>query len=135
MKTCLDCGFLTIQGREITSPERIMLATRGQSASMPAHSDKTRCFKNIWEYDLHYVGDSIAGVFDELESPRDECTGFARYEPGLSPARHLERQEEERKGKLQLRIARLGFYGALIGGVVTAIILEVLKWVIERASK
>ena len=130
-RTCLDCGFLTIQGRELSRPERIMLNTRGESAVMPAHSEQTRCFKNLWDYDLHYSGDTFEAVIEEISQPRDECLGFDSYEAGFSPAQHIENQVEQRKEKLQWRIAKLGFLGALLGGVVGTIILAVLKWLFK----
>jgi hypothetical protein len=36
---------------------------------------------------------------------------------------------------LQWRIAKLGFYGALLGGVAGTIILAILKWLFEKAIK
>lgn len=134
-RTCLDCGFLTIQGREISQPQRVMLGTRGQSAVMPAHPEQTRCFKNLWDYDLHYVGDTFGGVIEEIERGRDDCPGFLPYEAGFTPVQHLENQIEQRKEKLQWRIAQLGFFGALFGGIAGAIIIAILKWVAERVVK
>ena len=74
-RTCLDCGFLTIQGRELSRPDRIMLSTHGESAAMPAHPEQTRCFKDLWDYELHYSGDLFQGVVEELGRPRGECPG------------------------------------------------------------
>ena len=108
-----------------------MLGTRGQSAVMPANSERTRCFKNLWDYELHYSGDTFEGVFEELERLRDECSGFAPYEAGFTPAQHLERQIEQRKEKLQWRIAKLGFLGALLGGLVGSVIFPELRWLVE----
>ena len=127
-RTCLDCGFLTIRGRELTQPERVMLGTKGQSAVMPANADQTRCFKNLWDYDLTYVGDNFGGVVEEIERERHQCRGFAPYEAGFTPEQHLEHQIDQRKEKLQWRIAKLSFFGALLGGVIGIMILEVLKW-------
>ena len=97
IRTCLDCGFLTIQGRELSRPHRIMLGTHGTSAVMPANPEQTRCYKRLWDYDLHYFGDTFVGVIEEIERSRDKCPGFALYEPGLTPAQHLEIQLEQRK--------------------------------------
>lgn len=134
-KTCLDCGFLTIQDRELSRPQRITLGTRGKSAVMPAHSEQTRCFKDLWDYDLHYSGDTFDGVIEEIERSRDDCPGFELYEPGFTPEQHLENQIQQRKEKLQWRIAKLGFWGGLLGGAVGTIIVWFLKWLIERILK
>ena len=132
-RTCLDCGFLTIQGRELSRPDRIMLGSHGQSV-MPAHPEQTRCFKDLWDYELYYSGDSFDGVVEEIGRPRDECPGFATYEAGFSPAQHLENQVEQRKEKLQWRVAKLGFWGALVGAIAGAIagilILALLEWLL-----
>lgn len=68
----------------------------------------------------------------EVETDRSECTGFAAYEAGFTPEQHLEHQIEGRKEKLQWRIAKLGFYGGLVGGALGATGSAVLKWLFER---
>ncbi len=104
-----------------------MLGTYGESAVMPAHCEQTRCFKNLWDYDLTYSGDTFDGVVEEINQPRNNCPGFTLYEAGFSPALHLESQIEHRKEKLHLRIANRGFLGAILGGIVGTIILAFLK--------
>jgi hypothetical protein len=90
-KTCLDCGFLTIEGRELSSAERIMLVAN--AGVMPAHPERTRCVKKLWAmYDLTYLGDCFQGVIDELERPRDGCKGFFSYQPGFTPEEHRQFQ-------------------------------------------
>lgn len=101
-----------------------MLSTHGKSAVMPAHSESVRCFKSLWDYELNYFGDTFEGVCAELERARDKCSGFAPYEAGLTPAEHLESQVEQRKEKLQWRIAKLAFFGS-----VTVLII---KWLLEQ---
>ena len=109
-KTCKECGFLTIQGRELSRPERIMLGSHGKSAVMPAHAEQTRCFKKLGDYDLHYAGDSFAGVIEEIERSRDDCPGYMAYEAGFTPAQHQEIQLEQRKaGGVGLREEMKGF--------------------------
>lgn len=98
-KTCKECGFLTIEGHELSRPERIMLATHGSSSVMPAYPERTRCFKNLWDYDLIYSGDNFHGVIDEIERSRDDCPGFMPYEAGFTPAQHQEIQLEQMKGR------------------------------------
>lgn len=130
-RTCLCCGFLTSQGFEISQPERIMLGTRGQSAVMPPHPEQTQCFKKLWDYGLIYVGDTFDGVIEEIERSRDDCTGFLPYEAGLTPDQHLESQKEQREEKLQWRIAKLGFCGALLGGIAGTLIYQCFNWLIK----
>jgi len=95
---------------------------------MPVHPEQTRCFKNLWDYDLNYTGGTFDGVIEEIERGRNNCAGFLPYEAGLTPAQHLESQIEQRKEKLQWRIAKLGFWGALLGGIAGTILLQFLKW-------
>ena len=52
MRTCLDCGFLTIEGRELEHSDRMMLGVEG-SATMPANPERIRCHRGLWDYDFH----------------------------------------------------------------------------------
>jgi hypothetical protein len=138
MKTCLECGFLTIEGRELQRADRVMLGTldaRGQSAVMPMIPESARCFKNLWDYDLTYSGDSLEGVIDELGRDRSRCPGFVNYEAGFTPVQHLDRLDQQRDNKLQWRIAKIGFWSAVVGGIVGAIVTAILGLLIERHSK
>lgn len=132
MKTCLDCGFVTIDGMELTNPDRIMLASGGVSAKMPAHADGTRCFKNLWEYDVHYAGDSWDGVKNELEESRDDCAGFRAYEAGFNPIEHKAHQEQDRLQAVQWRVARLGFVGSVLGGLLGTGIAALIRWLSDE---
>jgi len=132
MKTCLDCGFLTILGRELSKPERVMVGTKGQSAVMPADAEQTRCFKNLWLYDLTNATANFNGVIEEIERDRHQCRGFASYDAGFSPQQHLDHQEGQRKERLQWRIAKLGFFGALLGGILGTMVPAAMKWFFER---
>ena len=62
-------------------------------------------------------------MIEELGRPRDECPGFASYEAGFTPGQHLENQVEQRRETLQWRIAKLGFWGALLGGAAGALLV------------
>ena len=107
-----------------------MLSSRGQSAAMPTHSEQTECFRSLWvEYDLTYFEPSLEGVLDELLRCRDNCPGFFPYESGFTPAQHLERQAGRRREKLQWQIARLGFFGALLGALIGSVLSNLLRWV------
>lgn len=134
-RSCLDCGFLTIEGHELSLPQRTMLAShkggRGGSAVMPSHPEGTRCFKNLWDYDLHYVEDSFDGVLEELSRPREACRGFLQYSAGRTPAEHLEQEVEDRKGKLQWRVAKLGFWGALLGAALGTLLAGLVQWLLK----
>jgi hypothetical protein len=129
-RTCLECGFLTIEGSELDRPSRIMLSSGGASAKMPARSERTRCFKNLWEYDVHYTGDSWPGVKEEIEASRDDCPGFRKYDAGFDPASHLEHQVEDRQQAMTWRIARLGFWGAMLGGAISAAVGALIAWLV-----
>jgi hypothetical protein len=114
-KTCLNCGFLTVTGRELSRADRIELGAYRRtelgaywtSGAMPAHPERTECFKHLWvQYDLIYFDYSADGVFDELDRPRDECPGFVSYEAGYTPEKLLKRIEED--SRAQIAGERLG---------------------------
>lgn len=106
-----------------------MLGSRGHSAVMPARSEQTTCLKNLWvDYDLTYSGDSMDGVIEEIEKNRDQCPGFFRYEPGVSPVDHVERQREERRERTQWRIAKMSFCGGLLGALIGALGANLPHW-------
>lgn len=129
-RTCLDCGFLTIKGRELTQAERFMLSTRGRSAVMPANTEQTGCSKNLWvDYELTYFGDSEDGVFEEIERPRRKCPGFFWHEHGFTPAQHLEHQEQRRREQLQWKIAILGFFGGVLGALIGSFLRDLPHWI------
>lgn len=130
-RTCLDCGLLTIEGSQLTGADRLMLASRGVSAKMPANPERTRCFQDCWvDYDLSYVGDSFDGVLEELDANRNKCQSFIQYESGFTPAEHLEREEQRRRERIQLRIAKWGFLGGLIGALVGSTLPSFWKWLL-----
>ncbi|MCX5888491.1 MAG: hypothetical protein NTY36_03460 [Deltaproteobacteria bacterium] len=89
--TCLDCGFLTLGRKEVTTADRMRLhatSDRGGPADLPP-VEEIWCFRSLWiEYDLIYAGPSIEGIFDELQRQRRDCEGFLRYRPGWSPTGH-----------------------------------------------
>ena len=105
-------------------------------------ADQIRCFKSLWEYEAHYTGDSWEGVRHELWSDertatlraRDDCGGFRIYQAGFSPPQHLERQLEDRRQDTQWRIAKLGFWGALLGGAFGTGIVGLISWLISLKS-
>jgi len=132
-RTCLDCGLVTIQDAELTLADRVMLGTRGQSAVMPSHPERTCCYQKRWvDYDLTYsIADSLEGVFDELEASRDKCAGFIEYLPGSTPQQQLDKQERLRRERVQRRIAALGFLGGLIGALIGSILPKLMSWLLH----
>ena len=128
-RTCLDCGLVTIDGHELTSADRVMLGTHGQSSLMPANPERTDCFKKLWvHYYLAYSGNTLEGVYDELERERDNCSGFFKYEPHRSPAQHLELENEMRQQKFQWRVAKLGFWASFGGALIGVLLPKFLDW-------
>jgi hypothetical protein len=105
-KTCPDCGFLTIEGRELSKEDRAFVSWAGhtqnydwESSLMPRDARRMSCSKGLWEYD-HRLG-SKDDLIDEIERSRDDCTGFAPYERGLTPA-ILRKQIEDRNNSQRL---------------------------------
>jgi hypothetical protein len=136
-KTCLECGFLTISGREVTQAGRIELGMLRKSASMPANSETTNCYRNLWVgYDLTYIGNSLGGVFEEINADRNKCPGIFRYESSYSPAEHLKLQEQSRLQKFQLKIALLPFLGGVIGAILGSLLHDTIRvlrhWITAR---
>jgi len=132
--TCLDCGFLTIEGRELSGAERIMLelATGRVSAGMPANPELTWCAKKLWTgYELNYASNSLNGVLEEIDRPRQNCPGFMRHEAGYTPAQHFELQKQRRRERLQWRIAMLGFFGGVLGGFIGSFLRDIPHWLVS----
>jgi hypothetical protein len=130
--TCLDCGFLTIEGRELSEAERIMLGTRGVSAVMPANPELTRCARSRWtEYELTYPSNSLDGVFEVIDRPREGCPEFLQHEGGYTPAQHFELQEQRRRERHEWRIARLGFFGGVLGAFIGSFLRDIPHWVVS----
>jgi predicted DNA-binding protein YlxM (UPF0122 family) len=108
-RTCLDCGFLTIEGCELSDYDRKGLGTYSRNkqgmcwtrADMPAGSERTRCFKKNWkEYDPEISGWSDAGFIGEIERRRDDCPNFAPYEAGLTPSDLIKQIKEDHRAKV-----------------------------------
>jgi hypothetical protein len=110
-RTCLECGLLTTTGnREFDQDDRTLLhcLTRTESggyssAELPSDIEWTRCFKNVWKYNPER---SINYLIEQKERPRDDCSGFASFEVGYTPAELIKRIEERTLWEKML--ARLG---------------------------
>jgi hypothetical protein len=110
-KTCLDCGFLTIQGGQALPADRLLLQAligrRAGNHNEPSPADLTllynnadlqdyspRCVRGQWiDYDLSPYANRSKEISDELTKPRQECS--YTHIPGLSPEGHLNRWIEE----------------------------------------
>lgn len=118
-RSCTDCGFLTIRERELFQTERTEFSSAdGRNNSDALYTDEMSCYRDQWT--ARYVEGSIedADLDRELHEDRRDCRYFFEYEPNYTPKQHRDRQDDLRKEKLQLRIALLGFAGALLGGLL-----------------
>jgi hypothetical protein len=125
--TCLDCGFLAFEAKEVTSADRILLHCEG-SAGLPCTSEnltKYNCTRSLWvDYDLTYFGGSAAGIFDELKKRRRCCGGYLKYRPGFAPSEHRDLLLKRMDSNEKLKFAVLG---AITGGVVALFFAWVAK--------
>lgn len=120
-RTCLDCGFLTIDGNEVSPADRIILSTPGIpqngliTSILQVNPGSTNCAKHLW----------TGQVLEEINLPREQCRGFFRYEPGHNPTKHLELQEQRRREKLSWKIALLGIFGGVLGSFLR----DIPRWI------
>ena len=121
--TCLDCGFLAFQDREVTRADRILLHCKG-TAGLPCHPDDLPadlgCTRSLWvQYELVFGG-SLEGVFDELERDRRSCPGYLKYIPGFSPKEHRDQLLKRMDNTERIRFA-------VLGGIITLIVAWLAK--------
>ena len=93
--TCLECGYLTIAGKEIAPVHRRSLKLGDTSDPYLENEELIQCWRKQWvEYDKSgFSGDrAILEIPDELEKNRRRCPFFFPYESGVPPAAHAERQ-------------------------------------------
>ncbi len=120
-RTCQDCGFPTLGGREAQRADRIALVT-GASVPLPTDWQTAQCHRGLWiNYDLTYARANLEGIQEELKRSRRDCPGFFRYESGFSPAHHLDLQQKVRDQKQQLRV---GLLTGIVGGGVGALLIQ-----------
>jgi len=128
-RTCLDCGFLMIEETELIPSDRTLLGAHGK-AGLPAGALLTNCRRSLWVgYELAYGGPDLDGVFQEIEKSRKKCIGFFRYEPAFTPTQHLDLQEQRRREKLNWKIARLGFFGGVLGALIGSFLRDLPHWI------
>ncbi|MBI5119093.1 hypothetical protein HZA56_21725 [Candidatus Poribacteria bacterium] len=88
-RTCLDCGFLNVEGNEVTRHMRMMLATRGGACGIFHHMERTTCSKGSWLSEPDFADfDFNAIVAKESERSRDKCLDFMLYRAGYTPEEH-----------------------------------------------
>lgn len=116
--TCLDCGFLALGEKELSTASRILLHCKGAAGCPPL--EMIWCSRSLWVvYDLTYVGTDAEGIFDEVQKERRGCKGFFRYRPGWSPTGHqdmLLKALERRKNFFYVLL------GSFIGSLLSLII-------------
>ena len=122
--TCLDCGFLHLDGNEVCKASRIELGCR-ETAGGPA-LEKIQCFSKLWlEYDLIYFGFCAEGKFNELEKHRHDCEGFFAYRPGWSPSGHQDLLLKDQSKKEQRRLVLVS---SLVATIFTLLSLLLAKY-------
>src|SRR5882724_8188283 len=91
-RTCLECGFLTIDGRELSTPARTLIGSmrpRSSPSGLPLNVEQTCCYKSLWDSDIQNMTLEVETLIRELNADRGKCPGFFAYEPLLDPAAHL----------------------------------------------
>ena len=112
--TCLECGFLALGDREVSTADRMMLCARG--VVLPP-LDELHCSRSLWVfYDLNYVKLDVGGIFDELGKQCRRCKGFFRYRPGWSPVGHQDLLLRSQDTKKTILIIALTSVFAFIAG-------------------
>ena len=109
--TCITCGFLTVQGREVSATERQALVAERP----PADAEHLRCYLELWDELGPDAG--LPDALREAQTPRT-CAGHFSHEPGQSPKQHLVTSVQQRRRRPRWRVATLA--GALL--VVVALV-------------
>lgn len=124
--TCMDCGFLAIGNKELTTSERIMLHCRGRGGSCPP-LEAIWCFRSLWVVlDLTYPGNyPEVEVLDEVNKNQRECRGFFKYKPGWSPTGHQELLSKSTDRKKNIIYS-------LVTGFLGGVLAIILKWLVAK---
>ena len=132
-RTCLQCGFLSRNDKEVPPKERDYLGQKPSDDDVKLRrtpvEDVTNwhCSRKEWLTYYRHGDSSVEMAYfritAEVEKDRKKCRYFYRYEPGLSPQAHADRQFENRRDKLQRRIA---WIGAVTGSL--ALLIQFLEW-------
>jgi hypothetical protein len=123
-----------LEEEEIKTSDRALLGAQGK-VTLPAGAELTNCRRGLWAgYELTCCTPDIDGVFDEIEKNRNKCIGFFRYEPAFTPAQHLDIQEQRRREKLNWKIARLGFFGGVLGALIGSFLRDLPRWIVSAVQ-
>jgi hypothetical protein len=123
-RTCLDCGFFTRGGAEVTQDEQILLHCRG-TVGWVGDAGSFDCAKGLWFTLGDHDPDAI--LLHQIELTRSvagfrRCPGFRPHVPGRTPADHLRLEDESRQFRNQRMIAALAFVGGLLGALIGALL-------------
>lgn len=122
--TCLECGFLAWDSKEVDTPTRITLYNPGL-AGQPAEFEKFHCLRSMWTWSLTYVDTDASIVRDELQQSRRGCDGYYRYRQGWSPGEHRDLVLKSSENRFRVWQVILS---AAVGGAVALIVNRLTKW-------
>jgi len=116
---CLDCGFLSIDGREADADALRTIACRGDEGWF-GEGTRIYCDKGLWYWDES----SFSVITSEANRRRLRCEGFHRHVPGRSPEQHKKLEDEGREFSRQLKLTLFPFFAALLGAMIGAGLLQ-----------
>jgi hypothetical protein len=100
--TCLQCGFLGRDGKELISADRILLSSPESAEHPPLNA--LSCTRSLWiDYELLNFESARDGIFAELYKRRRPCEGFLRYRPWWSPNEHRDLLQSKIQSKTERR--------------------------------
>lgn len=121
--TCLECGFLALNDREVSKADRVLLACSGEAGCPPLN--QLRCVRKLWvNYDLQNFENSRDGLFEEIQQRRRPCEGFLRYRPGWSPDEHKELLQARLDRREKIIISSMSAIGASVLTLLGAWLLK-----------
>ena len=116
-RTCTDCGFLAFGSEEATSADRIAIDQDG-SLGLRGPVGNWCCARKLWDWELHYGAPNWDAVFGEANFDRRGCRHFMRWDPGRSPAEHLQLEREKVEFRRKLWLGFLPLIYSSLGGLV-----------------
>lgn len=119
--TCLDCGFLALGDKEVSTANRMLLHVRGTAGCPPL--EELSCSRSLWtDYDLTYCRVDAAAIFDEVGKQRRDCEGFFPCRPGWSPGGHQDLLLKGLETKQKVLFALLGSLLTLLAAWVAKLL-------------